>query len=157
MQRRCGGGSDSLDLVLDYARRSYEQQFTRLDAYRARSGNLLAFAAVLVTFSTGATPGDSTSVAQAAGTLLVSVAAVLFLIVSLGKGLRVAPSVPSLARSDMSDSPEVIKSRLLRNTLGVLGPNERAVERLGGLLSVGLLCLLAGTIVIGARVTLLLL
>ena len=156
-RRDAAGRSDSLDLILGYARQSYDQQLARLETYRSRAGSLLAFAAVLVTLSAGTAPGAGRSVAQAAGTLLVSMAAVLFLAVSLGEGLRVAPSVLSLARSDLADPPHVIKSRLLRNTLDVLGPNQRTVARLGAVPSIGLLCLVAGTIVIGVRVTLLLL
>ena len=45
------GAEGSVGLVLGYARATYDQQFSRLDAYRARSGGLLAFAAALVALS----------------------------------------------------------------------------------------------------------
>ena len=87
-----------------------------LEAYRARAGSLLAFAAV-----------------------------------------RAAPSRRTPTRSDVTAPVRETHERLLRGTLDVLGFNQRILSRLRTLLSVGLLCLATGTILIGARVTELLL
>jgi hypothetical protein len=149
--------ADSLQIILGYARENYLQQFTTLDAYRARAASLLAFAAVLVALSAGAAPRDARSLLQAGGTIFVLASAVLFLIVSLGEGLRVAPSRRTLERSDLSAPVQATQERLLRGTLDVLGVNKRILTRLRTLLSVGLLCLVTGTIIIGAHVTELLL
>ena len=95
--------------------------------------------------------------AAGGGTVLVLASAVLFLIVSLGEGLRAAPSPRMLARSDVTAPLHETHERLLRGTLDILGFNRRILGRLRALSSVGLLCLVAGTILIGARVTELLL
>lgn len=147
----------SLQTILGYARQNYAQQFVTIEAYRARAGSLLAFAAVLVAISAGSAQRDSPSLSQAGGTVLVLASAVLFLIVSLGEGLRFAPSRRTLARSDVTAPVRQTHERLLRGTLDVLGLNQRIISRLRALLSAGLLCLVAGTILIGARVTELLL
>ncbi len=148
----------SLQTILSYARQNYAQQFVTLEAYRARAGSLLAFAAVLVAISSGSASSDAPSLSQAGGTVLVLASAVLFLIVSLGEGLRAAPSPRTLARSDVTAPVHETHERLLlRGTLDVLDFNRRILGRLRTLLSVGLLCLVAGTILIGARVTELLL
>jgi len=147
----------SLQTILGYARQNYAQQFVTLEAYRARAGSLLAFAAVLVAISAGSAQRDAPSLSQAGGTVLVLASAVLFLIVSLGEGLRAAPSPRTLARSDVTAPVRETHERLLRGTLDVLGFNQRILSRLRTLLSVGLLCLATGTILIGARVTELLL
>ena len=83
-----------------------------LEAYRARAGSLLAFAA-----------------------------------------LRAAPSPRTLARSDVTAPVRETYERLLRGTLDVLDFNQRILSRRRALSSVGLLCLVAGTILIGVRVT----
>ncbi len=83
-----------------------------LEAYRARAGSLLAFAA-----------------------------------------LRAAPSPRTLARSDVTAPVRETYERLLRGTLDVLDFNQRILSRRRALSSVGLLCLVAGTIRVGVRVT----
>ena len=147
----------SLQTILSYARQNYAQQFVTLEAYRARAGSLMAFAAVLVAISAGSAQRGAPSLSQAGGTVLVLASAVLFLIVSLGEGLRYAPSRRTLARSDVTAPMHETHERLLRGTLDILGFNRRILGRLRTLLSVGLLCLATGTILIGARVTELLL
>jgi len=79
--------------------------------------------------------------------------AVLFLIVSLGEGLRYAPSRRTLAQSDVTAPVRETHERLLRDTLDVLGFNQRILGRRRAMSSVGLLCLAMGTMLIGARVT----
>jgi len=95
-ERRGSDGKDSLDLVLDYARQSYGQQFAAQDAYRTRAGSLLAFAAVLVALSAGAVPRGGGRVAQAAGTVFVvlSVGLLCLLLGTVIIGLRVALLLP---------------------------------------------------------------
>jgi len=129
-ERRGSDGKDSLDLVLDYARQSYGQQFAAQDAYRTRAGSLLAFAAVLVALSAGAVPRGGGRVAQAAGTVFVVLAAILFLVGSLGESLQIAPSTRTLIQSDMEAPRRLTQERLLRSTLDVLGSNQRVLTRL---------------------------
>lgn len=150
------GRVDSLQLILSYARESYLQQFATLDTYRARAGSLLAFAAVLVTLSAAAAPRVDRSLAQAGGTGFVMLSAILLLLVSLGKGLQAAPSRRTLARSDLAAPAHTTEQRLLRDTPDVVGSNQRILTRLGTVLSIGLLCLVVGTIIIGVRVAVLL-
>ena len=145
--------SGSLQTILNYARQNYAQQFVTLEAHRARAGSLLAFAAVLVAISAGSAQRDAPSLFQAGGTVLVLASAVLFLIVSLGESLRYVPSRRTLARSDVTAPVRETHERLLRGTLDVLDFNQRILSRRRALSSVGLLCLVAGTILIGARVT----
>lgn len=147
----------SLQTILSYARQNYAQQFVTLEAYRARAGSLLAFAAVLVAISAGSASRDAPSLPQASGTVLVLASAVLFLIVSLGEGLRAAPSPRTLAQSDVTAPVQETHERLLRGTLDVLGFNQRILSRRRAMSSIGLLCIVAGTVLIGARVTELLL
>ena len=66
------------------------------------------------------------------------------IIVSLGEGLRAAPSPRTLARSDVTAPVWETHERLLRGTLDVLDFNRRILGRLRALLFVGLLCLVAG-------------
>ena len=152
-----GTDRDSLDLILSYARQSYDRQIARLETYRTRAGSLLAFAAVLVALSAGAAPEVGRDLAQAVGTVAVLIAAVLFLAASSARGLREVPSVRSLSALDIADPPATTKAGLLRNTLVALRFNRRLLTRVGAVLSVGLAWLLVGTILIGVRVTLLLL
>jgi len=147
---------DSLDLILAYARQSYDQQFASLDAYRARAGSLLAFAAVLVTLAAGDLTTGHDSTALAAGTLFVLQAAVLFLIASAGRSLQVAPSTRTLASAELRAERRLTEERVLRSTLDVLDSNHRVLSRARALLSVGLLSLLVGTVIIGLRLALLL-
>jgi len=143
----------SLQTILTYARQNYAQQFVTIEAYRARAGSLLAFAAVLVAISAGSASRGAPSLLQAGGTVLVLASAVLFLIVSLGEGLRYAPSRRTLAQSDVTAPVRETHERLLRDTLDVLGFNQRILGRRRAMSSVGLLCLAMGTMLIGARVT----
>ena len=83
-------------------------------------------------------------------------AAILFLVGSLGESLQIASSTRTLAQSDMEAPRRLTQERLLRSTLDVLGSNQRVLTRLRKVLSVGLLCLLLGTVIIGLRVALLL-
>lgn len=149
-------GDDSLDLVLGYARQSYDLQFARHDAYRARSGTLLAFAAVLVTLSAGTAPAGPPGKTHIAGTGAVLVAAVVFMMASSGPGLRLIPPVRWFTATDVTDPAATTKERLLRSLTVALESNQRTLRRLSTLLSVGLLWLLLGTILIGVRFTLLL-
>ncbi len=151
------GPADSLQIILGYARQSYLQQFATLDAYRARAASLLAFAAVLVAISAGTAQTDARSLLQASGTIFVLASAVIFLMVSLGQGFEATPSTRTLARSDLAAPVQATQEQLLRGTLDVLRSNQRILTRLSGLLSAGLLGLVAGTIIIGVRVTELLL
>ncbi len=150
-------GRDSLDLILSYARRSYDQQVGTLETYRSRAGSLLAFAAVLVTLTSGAGPDLTRSLAQAIGTVCVLVSAVLFLVVSSAKGFREIPSMGSLETWDIDAPLEQSKITLLRHTLVAIRSNRRALGLVGAVLSIGLAWLLAGTILIGVRLALLLL
>lgn len=147
------GPADSLQIILSYARESYLQQFATLDAYRARAASLLAFAAVLVAISAGTAPRVARSLLLAGGTIFVLASAVLFLIVSLAQRFEAAPSARTLARSDIAAPAQATQEQLLRGTLDVLRSNQRILTRLSGLLSAGLLGLVAGTVIIGVRVT----
>lgn len=148
---------NSLDLILSYARQSYDQQVATLEVYRSRAGSLLAFAAVLVTLTSRTGPDLTRSLAQATGTVCVLVSAVLFLVVSSAKGFREVPSTHSLEIWDIDASPEQSKVRLLRHTLVAIRSNSHALSLVGAVLAIGLAWLLAGTILIGVRLTLLLL
>ena len=156
-QRGAGADRNSLDLILTYARQSYDQQVATLEMHRSRAGSLLAFAAVLVTLASGTGPAVTRSLAQAIGTVCVLVSAVLFLVVSSAKGFREIPSMSSLETWDIDASPEQSKVRLLRHTLAAIRSNRRALGLVGAVLSIGLAWLLAGTILIGVRLALLLL
>jgi len=147
--------TDSLDFVLSHARQSYQQQVGTLEAYRARPVSLLAVAALLVTF-TGAGPYASPSVTHAVGTICVLVSAVFFLLVSSARGFRAVPSLKSLTRWPIGEPISESKTRLLRHTLVGANSNRRELQLFGSLLTAGLVCLLVGTILIGARLALLL-
>lgn len=162
MRRRVSDGDtepdsrSSLEIVLEYARYSYDQQFASLDAYRARAGSLLAFAAVLVALSAGTGPPGTAAVTKGLGTMFVVASAVLFLVASAAERLQVAPSTHALDEFELDASRRTTQERLLRSTLDVLGANRRVLTRVRTVLSIGLLCLLMGTIIIGMRMTLLL-
>jgi len=79
--------------------------------------------------------------AAGGGKVLVLASVVLFLIVSLGEGLRAAPSPRTLARSDVTAPVHETLEGLLRGTLDVLGFNQHILSRLRALSSVGLLYL----------------
>ena len=80
-------------------------------------------------------------------------AAVLFLVASSGYRLRTAPSPRSLARSDLEAPPGSTARQLLHTTLVAVEANGRALRRLEFVFAVGLVCLLAGTVVIGMYMT----
>lgn len=113
----------------------------------------MAFAAVLVAVSAGAAQRQASSLTQVGGTTLDLVSAVLLLSVSLGEGLRVAPSHRTLARSSVTTPVRDTHDRLLRGTLDVPSVDQGILLRLRAVLSVGLLCLVAGTVLIRANVT----
>jgi len=148
-----GGAEGSAALVLGYARAIYDEQFNRLDAYRARSGGLLAFAAALVALSSGVAPSRVPGPARTVGIAFVLAAAVLFLVASSGYRLRAAPSPRSLAHTDLEAPPGSTARQLLRSTLFAVEANGRALRRLEFVFAVGLVCLLAGTVVIGLYMT----
>ncbi len=95
----------SVGLILGYARAAYDQQFSRLDAFRARSGGLLAFAAALVALSSSVAPSRAPGLTDALGTGFVLAAAVLFLVASSGYRLRATPSARALARFALDAPP----------------------------------------------------
>ena len=148
-----GGVQGSVDLVLGYARATYDEQFSRLDAYRARSGGLLAFAAALVALSSSVAPNRVPGPARAVGIAFVLAAAVLFLVASSAYRLRAAPSPRLLARTDLEAPHSSTARQLLRSTLFAVEANGRALRRLELVFAVGLVCLLAGTIVLGLYMT----
>ena len=80
-------------------------------------------------------------------------AAVLFLVASSGYRLRTAPSPRSLAHSDLEAPPGSTARQLLRSTLFAVEANGRALRRLERVFAIGLVCLLAGTVVIGLYMT----
>jgi hypothetical protein len=149
--------TDSLDLILDTARRGYEQQIAAFESHRARAGTLLAFAAVLVTFSAATSPSTGHAPTHAAGTACVLLAAVLFLVASSGSGLRLVPTIRWLKTAEVGDGAVTTKERLLRSILAALEANRRPLARLEAFISIGLLWLLLGTTVSGVRFALLLL
>ena len=155
-RRSTPSSPDSLDIILESAARSYEHQFRFLESYRARAGNLLAFAAVLVTLSAGTTPVRERSLTQATGTVFVLLAAVLFLVASVGESLQVTPPPHRFAQMGPDSPPEVTKQRLLRGMLEALVSNDRTLVRVRAVLSIGLVCLVLGTVIIGLRVAVLL-
>ncbi len=151
---RAGGGAEgSVGLVLGYARATYDEQFSRLDAYRARSGGLLAFAAALVALSSSVAPNRGPGPARTIGIAFVLAAAVLFLVASSAYRLRAAPSPRSLARTDLEAPHGSTARQLLHTTLVAVEANGRALRRLEFVFAVGLVCLLAGTVVIGLYMT----
>ncbi len=147
------GAQGSVDLVLGYARATYDEQFSRLDAYRARSGGLLAFAAALVALSSSVAPNRVPGPARAVGIAFVLAAAVLFLVASSAYRLRAAPSPRSLARTDLEAPHASTARQLLRTTFVAVEANRRALRRLEFVFAIGLVCLLAGTIVLGLYMT----
>lgn len=156
-RRHDDGESDSLDVILEYARQAYGHQHARLESYRTWSGTLLAFATILVTVSGGASPRAGWAILQALGTLFVLLAALLFLAVASWPGLRLVPSIRWLSTAELSEPVSVTRGRLLRSLIVAMETNERLLRRITIVLSTGLLWLLLGTFIIGARLTLLLL
>jgi hypothetical protein len=152
-----GDRGDSLEFVLDTARRAYEQQVATFERHRARAGALLAFAAVLVTVSGAARPIEGYALLQASGTFCVLLAAVVFLTASSWPGLRLVPTVRWFRTAEVEKTQSASEARLLRSLLFALETNQRPLQRISTLLSIGLFWLLAGTSIIGARLTLLLL
>ena len=124
------GGEGSVGLVLGYARATYDEQFSRLDAYRARSGGLLAFAAALVALSSSVAPSRVPGPARAVGIAFVLAAAVLFLVASSAYRLRAAPSPRLLARTDLEAPHSSTARQLLRSTFVAVEANGRALRRL---------------------------
>ncbi len=152
-----GDHGDSLEFVLDTARRAHEQQVATFERHRVRAGTLLAFAAVLVTVSGAASPIEGYALLQASGTFCVLLAAVAFLTASSWPGLRLVPTVRWFRTAEVETTRSASEARLLRSLLFALETNQRPLQRISILLSIGLLWLLAGTSIIGARLTLLLL
>ena len=98
-------GSDlsSVDIVLEYARKDYEEHFTRLESLRSRAGTLLGFAAVVVGFSAAVADKPGSSVILDVGIVSLLVCAVLFILVFVAHHFRVAPLVEPLAEYYLSE------------------------------------------------------
>ena len=151
------GSHDSVELVYGLARAAYRDQFSQRDQQRTRCGTLLAFAGILATLSIAAARDAHGSLLIFVGIIALIAAAGLFFAGIIWFSLDITPRVRELADDYLLSSRSDAELQILGNTVDVIRSNERSLQRADSLFGVAVLLLFLGTLLIGARVALLLL
>ena len=157
MAEERGGSHDSVELVYGIARAAYRDQFSQRDQQRTRCGALLAFAGILATLSITAARDARGSLLIFIGIIALITAAGLFFAGIVWFSLETTPSVRRLADQYLLSSPRDTELQILGNTVGVIHRNERSLQRADSVFGLAVLLLFLGTLLIGARVAVLLL
>lgn len=151
------GSHDSVELIYGLARASYRDQFSQRDQQRTRCGALLAFAGILATLSITAARDAHGSLLIFVGIIALITAAGLFFAGIVWFSLESTPRVRQLADQYLLSSPRDTELQILGNTVGVIHRNERSLQRADPVFGLAVLLLFLGTLLIGARVAMLLL
>lgn len=151
------GSHDSVELVYGLARAAYRDQFSQRDQQRTRCGALLAFAGILATLSITAARDAHGSLLIFVGIIALITAAGLFFAGIVWFSLETTPRFRQLADQYLLSSPRDTELQILGNTVGVIHRNERSLQRADSLFGLAVLLLFLGTLLIGARVAMLLL
>ena len=152
-----GESHDSVALVYGLARTAYRDQFAQRDQQRTRCGTLLAFAGILATLSITAARDAHGSLLIFIGIIALLAAAGLFFAGIVWFNLDITPRVRELADDYLLSSRRDAELQILGNTVSVIRRNERTLQRADSLFGFAVLLLFLGTLLIGARVALLLL
>lgn len=151
------GSHDSVELVYGLARAAYRDQFSQRDQQRTRCGALLAFAGILATLSITAARDAHGSLLIFVGIIALITAAGLFFAGIVWLSLETTPRFRQLSDQYLLSSPRDTELQILGNTVGVIHRNERSLQRADSLFGLAVLLLFLGTLLIGARVAMLLL
>jgi len=151
------GSQDSVELIYGLARAAYRDQFAQRDQQRTRCGTLLAFAGILATLSITAARDAHGSLLIFIGIIALIAAAGLFFAGIIWFSLDITPRVRELADEYLLSSRRDAELQILGNTVSVIRRNERTLQRADSLFGFAVLLLFLGTLLIGARVALLLL
>ena len=151
------GSRDSVELIYGLARAAYRDQFAQRDQQRTRCGTLLAFAGILATLSITAARDAHGSLLIFIGIIALIAAAGLFFAGIIWFSLDITPRVRELADDYLLSSRRHAELQILGNTVSVIRRNERTLQRADSLFGFAVLLLFLGTLLIGARVALLLL
>ena len=154
-ERRESG--DSVALVYGLARAAYRDQFAQRDQQRTRCSALLAFAGILATLSITAARDAHGSLLIFIGIVALIAAAGLFFAGIVWFSLEITPRFWKLADEYLLSSRRDTQLQILGNTVSVIRRNERTLQRTDSLFGFAVLLLFLGTLLIGARVALLLL
>jgi hypothetical protein len=153
---RCGS-RDSVELVYGLARAAYRDQFSQRDQQRTRCGALLAFAGILATLSIAAARDAHGSLLIFCGIIALIAAEGLFFAGIIWFSLETTPRFRQLADQYLLSSRRDTELQILGNSVSVIHRNERSLQRADSLFGVAVLLLFLGTLLIGARVAMLLL
>ena len=151
------GSRDSVELIYGLARAAYRDQFAQRDQQRTRCGTLLAFAGILATLSITAARDAHGSLLIFIGIIALIAASGLFFAGIIWFSLDITPRVRELADEYLLSSRRDAELQILGNTVSVIRRNERTLQRADSLFGFAVLLLFLGTLLIGARVALLLL
>ena len=132
-------------------------QFAQRDQQRTRCSALLAFAGILATLSTSAARDAHGSLLIFIGIIALIAAAGLFFAGIVWFGLDTTPRFRKLADEYLLSSRRHAELQILGNTVSVIRRNERTLQRTDSPFGFAVLLLVLGTLLIGARVALLLL
>ncbi len=152
-----GESPDSVALVYGLARAAYRDQFAQRDQQRTRCSALLAFAGILATLSITAARDAHGSLLIFIGIVALIAAAGLFFAGIVWFSLEITPRFWKLADEYLLSSRRDTQLQILGNTVSVIRRNERTLQRTDSLFGFAVLLLFLGTLLIGARVALLLL
>ena len=156
MVAESGESHDSVALVYGLARAAYRDQFAQRDQQRTRCGTLLAFAGILATLSITAARDAQGSLLIFCGIIALIAAAGLFFAGIIWFSLETTPRFRKLADEYLLSSRRDTELQVLGNTVSVIRRNERTLQRADSLFGFAVLLLFLGTVLIGARVALLL-
>lgn len=148
---------DSVELIYGLARAAYRDQFAQRDQQRTRCSALLAFAGILATLSLTAARDAHGSLLIFIGIIALITAAGLFFAGIVWFSLDTTPRFRELADDYLLSSRRDAELQILGNTVSVIHRNERSLQRADSLFGAAVLLLFLGTLLIGARVALLLL
>jgi len=145
--------SDSLEIVLAYAREEYEQQHTAHDKLVARAAGFLGFVAALIGLAGLDKPKeDPERWLLIGGVAALIVAALLLAGATWLRQYTTAPDAHALYAKYGEKSAAVTQEAILRTTLDVIADNEKPLRRVQALYQAGATLVAAGAAAVGVAI-----
>lgn len=142
------------ELIYEIARQAYQAQLSERESYRAQSGTLLAFAGVITGLSVAGESVVGRSPWMGAGVLLLVAAAALFFAVIAWFSLEVTPRLRPLYENYVATDVGETRLHLAGSFVEVVEANEKTLERVYFVHTLGAMMLLMGTVIVGVRMAL---
>jgi hypothetical protein len=149
-----GSEYPSGSLIYEIARGRQCDQLAQREAYRTRSGSLLAFAGILATLSIATTSVHGHSLLVGAGVLALIIAAALFFAVIVWFNLKATPRLRPLFEDYAGKHEDHTRFHITGNLIDAVEDNEATLQTTDFIHTLAVLMLFLGTVLVGIRVVL---